>query len=120
MWKLKILGYITVHHLVFLCVSASPTGVSVVGTSAAGISTIGGDALEGVNSPCAMSKEVLPSSRTLGAEENHPPGKNREDAVDSSLARGFGDGVPKDVEVVSAPAFSSTGAKRETEGLKRS
>ena len=86
--------------------------------SVVGVSVIGDDALEGVNSPCAMSSEVLPSSRTLGAEEDHAPGKNREDAVDSSLARGFG-GVSKGVEVVSVPAFSSTGTKRELECLKK-
>lgn len=37
-----------------------------------------------VNSPWAMSIEALPS----GTFENQPPGKKRDDAVDSSLERG--------------------------------
>ena len=38
-----------------------------------------------MNSPWAISSDVLPSPTTLGVEENQPPGKNREEAVDSSL-----------------------------------
>ncbi|KAG2107099.1 hypothetical protein BD769DRAFT_1366349 [Suillus cothurnatus] len=39
------------------------------------------------NSPAATSSDVRPSSGTLGEEENHPPGKKREEVVDSSLLR---------------------------------
>jgi hypothetical protein len=40
-----------------------------------------------MNSPAATSSDVRPSSGTLGEEENHPPGKKREEVVDSNLLR---------------------------------
>lgn len=55
-----------------------------VGTSSAGESfmPVG---LE--NSPAAFSRDIRFSSADLGALENQPPGKNREEVVDSSRAR---------------------------------
>jgi hypothetical protein len=54
----------------------------VIGVGGGGGTSMGD--LEAVNSPCAISKEVRPCG-LVG--ENHPPGKNSEDVVDSSLLR---------------------------------
>lgn len=74
---------------------------------------------DGMNSPWAISSEVLPSSTTLEAVENQPPGKNREDVVDSSRERVLGeDTVSLVAGPASSPSTSSTGARRETLSLE--
>lgn len=85
--------HITTHHFAFLCSESSAvgvTGVIAVAGSSVIVSPAGDVGLEGVNSPCAISKDVL--SGTF-AVENHPPGKKRDDVVDSILARGAEDEV---------------------------
>ncbi|KAF9236736.1 hypothetical protein BU15DRAFT_49713 [Melanogaster broomeanus] len=39
------------------------------------------------NSPAATSRDVRPSSGILDQDENQPPGKKRDDVVDSTLVR---------------------------------
>jgi len=78
----------TVHQPFFSSRSPS-TGVEA--TSGADDSPDGRDSVDGLlmNSPDATSKDVLVqlSSGTVGEDENHPPGKKREEVVDSSLLR---------------------------------
>jgi hypothetical protein len=80
-----------VHQRVFFS-SSSPS--SVLGTDVAveaGDSPDGRDSADGLrmNSPDATSKDVLVllSSGTVGEDENQPPGKKRDEVVDSSLLR---------------------------------
>jgi len=78
-----------------------------------------GDSAEGrdsidcrwMNSPDATSNEVLvlPSLGTMGEDENHPPGKKRDEVVDSSLLRVWvAEGSSRLVGESSVFAYSST------------
>lgn len=62
-----------------VALEASPSSSTVAGT----LSVFAGD----TNSPSALSKEARPS--TVFQLENQPPGKNREEVVESSRARGM-------------------------------
>jgi hypothetical protein len=78
-----------VHHLFFSSTLLSSSEVSsTVGSFGAAIG------LDGTNSPRASSNEVRPSSDGDLGDENHAPGKNRDDAVDSY--RDLGDNVEDD------------------------
>jgi hypothetical protein len=73
--------------------------------------------LEGVNSPCAISMDVRPSG-FVG--ENQPPGKNREDVVDSILFRVVvGEGKSRREDEMSALPSSLRGARRNVVGLQQ-
>ena len=77
------------HHfpLFFLSSKLPSTGVAG-GASTAGDATGESSALF-ANSPVAFSKDVRPSSGSLVVLENQPPGKKREEVVDSRRARGL-------------------------------
>lgn len=77
--------YMTVHHLPFFSPTPLASGTTSSG-SAVDSGTSAGDVvdLDAINSPRALSRDALPSGTLL----NQPPGKNRDDAVDSSLLRG--------------------------------
>jgi len=64
-------------------------------------------------SPLAVSNDVRPS----GFGENHPPGKNLEEVVDSRLVRPVVGETFRSVDGPSEGLTSSTGAKRDTVGL---
>ncbi|KAG1835238.1 hypothetical protein EV424DRAFT_1283476, partial [Suillus variegatus] len=67
-----------VHQRDFFSLSSSTAeGRALVGAVVGVFSTE--DLL--MNSPAATSSDVRPSSGTLGEEENHPPGKKREEVV---------------------------------------
>jgi hypothetical protein len=103
--------------------SSSPT--TVLGTervSDAGESTDDRDSVEGLrmNSPDATSKEVLVrlSSGTVGEDENHPPGKNRDEVVDSSLFREVAEeGISKFRSGRSELSSSNGEVRRNSDGL---
>jgi len=97
----------------------------VLGTervSDAGESTDDRDSVEGLrmNSPDATSKEVLVrlSSGTVGEDENHPPGKNRDEVVDSSLFREVAEeGISKFRSGRSELSSSNGEVRRNSDGL---
>lgn len=101
--------HIMVHHRVFF--SSSPgatTGViALAGSDSAVAESVDADLM---NSPVATSVEVLVliTAGTVGDDENHPPGKNREEVVDSILLREAGS---------STFAFVSDVVKCSCEGL---
>jgi hypothetical protein len=75
------------------------------------------DARTGMNSPAAKSSEARPSCGcTLEEDENHPPGKKRDDVVDSSLVRVV-DVAFNGPKVLSVSALSSTGVRRASSSL---
>lgn len=80
-----------VHQRAFFSASSTSAALGVDVTSDAEVSTDGRDSVDGlrINSPDATSSEVLVllTSGTVGEDENHPPGKKRDEAADSSLLR---------------------------------
>jgi hypothetical protein len=97
------------------------SGVVGVGAGALGDSAFSGDSdgLIVMNSPAAMSREVRPSCGDLVDDENHPPGKKRDDVVDVSLVRAVsGEDLRVDLSVPFMLPSSSTGAKRDRVGLE--
>lgn len=75
-----------------------------------GVGSIGD--FEGVNSPLAISMEARPCG-LVG--ENQPPGKKREEVVDSSLVRPVaGEGTSS---VTVSPALLSSSVRRKETGL---
>jgi hypothetical protein len=77
------------------------------------------DGWMGTNSPDATSSDARPCG-SLGDEENHPPGKKRDEVVDSSRVRVVAGEVVSNRVVPSVPSvlvISSTGAKRGRVGL---
>jgi hypothetical protein len=101
------------QDLPFFC-SSAPSPVTGVGGGALNDMSIGD--LSVVNSPLAISIEVRSSA--LG--ENQPPGKKREEAVDSNLLRlAIGECTSRCEELTSVLLPSLTGTKRDTAGLAR-
>ena len=92
-----------------------------VGTSIAGDAVSSDIDLE--NSPVAISKDVRPSSGSLVLLENQPPGKNRDEVVDSRRVRAL---VGEDTSTAGLGedgmsticSFSSTGASPPRLGLE--
>ena len=72
------------------------------------------------NSPVAISSDVRPSSGSFVELENQPPGKKREEVVDSWRVRAV-DGDTSagavDETISTICSFSSTGARRPRLGL---
>lgn len=92
--------------------------------SDAGDSPDGRDSVDGLrmNSPDATSKEVLVllSSGTVGEGENHPPGKKRDEVVDSSLLRDVAEeGISKLRSGRSELPSSSGKVRRKRDGLSK-
>lgn len=82
MRRLQTPIYMMTHHFCFFLSSTLPSMGVLSGASSVG------DASESVlrlfeNSPVAWSNDVRPSSGSLVVLENQPPGKKREDVVDS-------------------------------------
>lgn len=122
----QLLVYITMHHFDFLVGTSSSSSESessessaiggatgLLGTETVGTETPGTGAGTGMNSPRARSKDVRPSSGDLVPGENHPPGKNRDEAVDSRRVRGGS------AESVSLALSSFTAVKRGRAALKK-
>lgn len=85
------------HHFPFFSLSSSgpslvmsavaePGAKEPPSNSTEGRPSTGDMALGEVITPWALSREVRP----VGGLENHPPGKNKEDVVDSSRLRSLG------------------------------
>ena len=73
----------------------------------------------GVNSPLAISMDVCPCS-AFDVGDNHPPGKNRDDVVDSCLLREEVGKIVSTCEEASVGSPSLTGARRRGGGLRNS
>jgi hypothetical protein len=112
-----------VHQRAFS--SVSPPDVPGLEAASDDRASLGGwNSVEGfrMNSPEATSSEVLVllASGTVGEDENHPPGKKRDDVVDSSLLRDVADeGISKLVSGRSELPLSSRVVKCRSEGLCR-
>lgn len=76
----------------------------------------GGDFLA-TNSPCANSRDALPSPATLYVGENQLPGKKREDVVDSKRERVVEGEVAAGDAKTSVTASSSKGTSRTLMGV---
>ena len=94
-----------------LAVVATPT-VAIL-TYSVTCSAMGDEGLEGVNSPWAMSKDVRPWSTTFEGVESQAPGKNRDDAADSTRGRGI------DEAAAIGATSSSTDARSRLDGQDR-
>lgn len=108
--------HIITHHLpFFLSSSVNPSTGVFAGTSMSNAPLRGGDL---VNSPEAWSREVR-SSVILVGPENQPPGKKRDEVVDSSLVRpDVGETVSISAgEVALVCSSSLRGARRGKLGL---
>ena len=73
----------------------------------------------GVNSPLAISMDVCPCS-AFDVGDNHPPGKNRDDVVDSCLLRKTVGKIVSTCEEASVGSPSLTGVRRRGIGLRDS
>ena len=90
----------------------------------AGESPDGRDSVDGLrmNSPDATSKDVLVllSSGTVGEDENQPPGKKRDEVVDSSLLRDVAEeGISKLRSGRSELPSSPGEVSRSSDGLRK-
>ena len=116
--------YMMTHHFPFFLSSTLPSTLPSMGVTG-GASTAGDGATESVglfaNSPVAFSNEVRPSSASFVVLENQPPGKKRDDVVDSRRARVLegetSAGAACSSAAVSICSFSSTTARRPRLGL---
>jgi len=123
--QFKRFNHIMVHHRAFFSSSSSSSSHSTLALeigSSTGDSVDSRDSVDDLrtNSPEATSKEVLvlPSWGTMGEEENHPPGKNRDEVVDSSLLRvGVAEDSSRLIGETPAAASSSTDGKRSNESV---
>jgi hypothetical protein len=111
-----------VHQRAFSSVSPPPDVPGLEAVSDDGASLGGWNSVEGLrmNSPDATSSEVLVllASGTVGEDENHPPGKKRDDVVDSSLLRDVADeGISKFMSSRSELPLSSRVVKCRSEGF---
>ncbi len=100
-------SHMMVHHFLLSELDCSRTGVigSTVGDRSA--SSTAAPCFVGVKTPCATSRDVR-SLGILDVLENHPPGKRREEVVDSRRLRDkTGDVSGERGEVVSKVLFSS-------------
>ena len=75
--------YMITHHFPFFLSSTFPSTGVTGGASTAGDGATPSSVGLLANSPVAFSTEVRPSSASFVVLENQPPGKNREDVVDS-------------------------------------
>lgn len=112
-----------VHQRAFFSSSSTCSNLALEVVSPTGYSVDSGDSVDDLctNSPDATSKEVLvlPSLGRMGEEENHPPGMNRDEVVDSSLFRvGVADGSSRMGEQPLAATSSSTDGKWSNESLQ--
>jgi len=80
-----------VHQRAFFSASSLPSTFGLEMVSDTYDSADGRDSVDSLctNSPEATSNEVLvfASLEMVGGDENHPPGKKRDEVVDSSLLR---------------------------------
>jgi hypothetical protein len=111
-----------VHQRAFFS-SASPSAALGIGAASDARDSLDGrDSDDGLrmNSPDATSNEVLVllTSGTVGEDENHPPGKKRDEVVDSSLLRDVADdGISKLKSGRSELSSSSGEVRRSSDGL---
>lgn len=107
------------HHLLLSELECSRTGVIGSTTGEWSASSAAVPCFAPVNTPCATSRDVR-SSGILDVFENHPPGKRREEVVDSRRLRGeTGDASGERAVVVSNALFSSRGGRDAALNLLR-
>ena len=114
----------TVHQRAFFSASSPSATLGMEAASDDIVSPDDRDSVDGLwmNSPDATSSEVLVllASGTVGEDENHPPGKKRDDVVDSSLLRDVADeGISKLMSGRSELPSSSRVVRWRSEGLCR-